>query len=136
MIQMDPFIMLLLCMVAGAIGVLLLWHFDEKLHNFLDRKLKLKKEKQMLNKKKWIMRKISHSVWWKIKLLNNKYLLFAGFICASFSFVPDFVTVDFARTKEYKKSSFVLAMFIGKIVVYSPLIWWSIGFVDLFKLVS
>lgn len=82
------------------------------------------------------MRKISHSVREKVKYLNNKYLLFFGFVIASFSFIPDFVTVDFARSKEYKMPVFVLAMFIGKLVVYSPLIWGSIGFMELVKVLA
>ncbi|NOZ44255.1 MAG: hypothetical protein GXP45_03870 [bacterium] len=52
LIHLDPFVILILCMVAGVLGNLLLWHFDEQLHSFLDRKLKLKKEKQVLNQKK------------------------------------------------------------------------------------
>ncbi len=136
LIHTDPFLMLFLCMLAGAIGVFILWHFDEHLHHFLDKKLKLKKHNQMLNKKEWLMRKVSHNIWWKIKLLNNKYLLFVWFICASFSFVPDFVTVDFARAKNYKKFNFLLAMFLWKFVVYAPLIWGSIWFVELFRFVA
>ncbi|NOZ44254.1 MAG: hypothetical protein GXP45_03865 [bacterium] len=80
------------------------------------------------------MRKISHNVWAKIKLLNNNYLLFVGFLCASFSFIPDFITVDFARSRSYNKKHFLLAMFLGKSMVYAPLIWGSIGFLELIHL--
>jgi len=133
LIDMDPLIILLLCMLWWVLGDVLLWKFDGYIHGVLD-KIRLHKHKQVLAKKKWVMRRVSHNLLTKIQMLDNKVLLFFGFLVASFSFVPDFFTVDFARSKKYKLSVFALAMFVGKSVAYGALIWWSIGFVDLFRL--
>jgi len=133
--NIDPFVILLLCMIWWAIWNILLRYFDEKIHKILNKRLKLKKEKQVLNQKKWIIRKTSHYIREKIQYINNKYLLFIGMVCASFSFVPDFLTVEFAH-KKMNMWTFVFAMFLGKTVAYAPLIRGSIGFIKIIELYS
>jgi len=131
--SVDPFLILILCMFGGAVWNLLLWYFDEKIHNRLNKKLKIKKEHNMLNKKKWTMRIVSHKLREKLQMIQNKYIVFFWVMCASFTFIPDFFIADFSQ-KKMKMPVYVFAMFIGKIVVYAPLIWWSIGFMEIFKL--
>jgi len=133
-VEISPFVILVLCMVAGAIGNVFLWYFDKEIHYLLDKKLKLKKHDHLFAKKKGPIRKISHKMWEKIQFIENKYILFWAVMCASFSFIPDFFIVEFSRSK-LKLSVFIFAMFFGKLIVYAPLIWGSIGFLEIIKFV-
>jgi len=132
MIDIDPFLILWLCMVGGAIWNTLLWYFDDIIHSQIEKRLKIKKHDHVLAKKKWIIRILSHKLWDRFQLIQNKYIMFFGVMCASFTFIPDFFIVDFSH-KKMKMPTFVSAMFIWKVVTYAPLIWGSIGFIEVIK---
>ena len=132
--NVDPFLILIVCACAAVVADLLLWKFDISIHAWLDRKLHRKKPKEITKHKKWIARKASHWLWEKMQLINNKFILFFWIFFASFSIVPDLFIVEFSRQK-FKAPVFATAMFFWKFIVYSPLIWGSIWFIELFSLI-
>jgi len=133
LIEIDPFMILAMCAVAAAVGDVLLWFFDGHIHTWLERRMKMKKQTQPVKKKKGFAYKFSHKIWEKLQHITNKKILLFSVGCASFSVIPDFFIVEFAREK-LKLFHFVSVMFLGKFVVYAPLIWGSIGFIQLFEM--
>ncbi len=94
--------------------------------------MKIKKQTQPIKKKKGIAYKVSHKIRDKLQHITNKRVLMLGVGCASFSVIPDFFIIEFAREK-LKLLPVVSVMFLGKFIVYAPLIWGSIGFMQLFE---
>ncbi len=127
----NPFLLVFVWMLAWTVWDILLRHFDWLIHSFLQKHFKIKKENHVLNKKKWPARKVSHKIWEKIQIWeHNKIILFFEIMCSSFSFIPDFLIVEFSR-KKMKFHTFVFAMFLWKFFVYWPLVLWSLWFIDI-----
>lgn len=128
--EADPFLILFICMFAAAIWDLLLRYFDEYIHIWMDHRLKIKKKDKITKHKRWVARKFSHWIRYKMQYIDNQIMLFFWVLCASFSFVPDFFIVEFSR-KKMRISHFLPAMFLGKSIAYAPLIWWSVWFLEI-----
>jgi len=126
----SPLILLIICIIAWWLWNVMLWFFDDQVHVWFKKHFWHKKKQH--KKKNGYFTKLTNKVLKRVERIRNPILLFFTIIFCSFSIVPDIMTLEIVR-KKVKPYMFILAISTWKVVVYSPIIWWSVWVMEMIK---